>query len=222
MRPGAVAFRTVVQTVDDGFGAGSGDAGGTPAHRYAGGTPAFGDILTRLRQNRCGVIVGHHGTGKSTLLRQLAGQLERDMPGGAWIQLTQSLGYRDTLGNIRDLMLLRPTVAPGGVLVIDGAEQIPAIFRRWMARQCRRSHQYLLATSHHDLAGFETLYRTGLTPILIHELVDELLSQRDRAFAPGLRERVRNHLQKINLDEIENLRDLWDELYEIAELEVEG
>ncbi len=211
MCPGALVFRLL--KADPASGA---PAVGDPAAEKA--PPAFNEsFIAQLRKSRCGVIVGNHGTGKSTLLRELAGQLELDMPGGAWVQLTQSNHLSEILSNVRTLTQCLRTAASGGVIVIDGAEQIPALVRRWIAWRCRRHQQFVLATSHHDITGYETLYRTGLTPGLITELVDDLLPDSTDETSPTLRSHVQDHLRTLNLDEIKNLRDLWDDLYEVAE-----
>ncbi|TWT64680.1 ATP-binding protein [Allorhodopirellula solitaria] len=205
VRPGALAFRGV-----DG-GAGAEQSSDEPQHNFAE------RLIARLREARCGVIVGNHGTGKSTLLRELAGPLDREMSGGVWVQLTQSHGYRETLNNVRTLGRLQRSVARGGVFVIDGAEQVPRFLRSWIAHRCRRGGQFALVTSHHELAGFETLYHTELSPELINELLGELLAPEKNDIDPALHTQLRNHLQTRDLREVSNLRDLWDELYDVAQ-----
>lgn len=207
VRPGELAFRLMRE----------GDAGYVQAFCAERQHAFIDDFVTRLREVCCGAIVGEHGTGKSTLLRELAGRLESEMPGGGWVQLTQTDRVGKTLGNIRTVSRCLRTVAPGGVLVIDGAEQLPAIVRHWIAKKCRRARQFALMTSHHDLAGFVTLHRTELSPALINGLVHELLSDVHTNVSPSLRAHLQNHLQSVNLGEVRNLRDLWDDLYEVAE-----
>ncbi|MBB3204621.1 energy-coupling factor transporter ATP-binding protein EcfA2 [Rhodopirellula rubra] len=185
-------------------------------------------LVDRLREERCGVIVGDHGTGKSTLLRELAETLEREMPGGQWVQLTGPdpastrnerivRGLGDLWNNIRTVGRLQRSVPRGGVLVIDGGEQIPAFWRWWIAHRAKRRDHFCLLTSHSDVAGFATLYRTHLSPDLIGDLVRELLSGTDAALQPGARIKVQQHLDTIDLSRVGNLRDLWDDLYEIVQ-----
>lgn len=174
-------------------------------------------IVARLREVRCGAIIGDHGTGKSTLLRELAGRLDREMSGGAWVQLTQSNRVSEILGNVLTVSRCLRAVAPGGVLVIDGAEQLPAIVRQWIARKSQRARQFVLVTSHHNLAGFATLHRTKLSPALINGLVSELLSDANRHVSSALRAHLQSYLKSVKLGEVRNLRDLWNELYEVAE-----
>lgn len=207
VRPGELAFRPVGEGAADDSQA----FGSERRHSFVD------DFVVRLREVRCGAIVGGHGTGKSTLLRELAGRLDREMPGGAWVQLTQTDQSREKLSNIRTVSRCVRAMAPGGVLVIDGAEQLPNVVRRWVAIKCRRAKQVVLATSHHDLPGFSTLHRTKLSTALITELVSELLSDVNGEAAPALRTHLLNHLQSVRLGDVRNLRDLWDELYEVAE-----
>lgn len=207
VRPGELAFRPVRERAADDLQVFSSE------RRQA----FIDDFVVRLSEDRCGAIIGDHGTGKSTLLRELAGRLDREMPGGAWVQLTQTDRFSEILGNIRTVSRCLRETSPGGVLVIDGAEQLPSVVRGWMARKCRRTGRVVLATSHHDLAGFSTLHRTALSPALINDLVSELLSDAHGDISSALRAYLQNHLQSIELGEVRNLRDLWDELYEVAE-----
>ncbi len=206
VRPGALAFQPVSSVL--------GQTAILDVHQQS---DFAGNFITRLREVRCGAIVGDHGTGKSTLLRELAAHLDNEMPGGAWVQLTQSERVSERLDNLRTIARVQRTVAPGGVLVIDGAEQVPVLFRRWIARKCRGSRQFALVTSHHEIAGFETLYRTELSPALIGGLLNELLSPENGEVPLGLRSHLQHHLRSVNLDDVRNLRDLWSELYEVAE-----
>lgn len=207
---------------------------GALSFRVGSGNPPIDNIVARLREVRCGVLVGDHGTGKSTLLRELASQLNDTMPGGQWVQLTQtwsaspSLSFadrcqyllprlRETIANIRTVAATQRRVVAGGVLVIDGAEQLPAAFRSLIARSSHRREHFVLLTSHHDISSFQTLYRTRLTPTLIHELLDELLSIADAESNITLRAELQKHIAGVNLDEVTNVRLLWDQLYEVAQ-----
>lgn len=199
VRPGALAFRF---------------ASGSP--KAAAATPQ--SIISRLREVRCGAIVGDHGTGKSTLLRELAGQLEQEMPGGQWVQLTQEpgSGIAHQIASTRVVLRLQKQVERDGVLVIDGGEQLPALARWWIVARAQRRGHFCLLTSHRELPGFVTLYRTSLTPALIADLLDELLPPSEDPQRSRLRAELQRHAAAIDLGTINNLRDLWDDLYEVA------
>lgn len=196
---------------------------GALAFRFDSGLPnqaavTTTSIVSRLHEVRCGAIIGDHGTGKSTLLRELAEQLERELPGGQWVQLTQepTSGILSRIVTSRVVLRLQNRVARGGVLVIDGGEQLPVIARWWIMARARRRGHFCLLTSHRELAGFTTLYRTSLTPALIADLLDELLPPSDDPQRSRLREKLQRHAESIDWRTINNLRDLWDDLYEVA------
>lgn len=181
-------------------------------------------IVAQLREVRFGAIVGDHGTGKSTLLRELAGHLEEEMPGGQWVQLTrdENPGLVSGIANSRVVLNCQRLVSAGGVLVIDGGEQLPSLARRIAARRTRRCGHFCLLTAHDEIPGFEILYRTSLDVDLIHELIAELLPPPLLPTDEVLRQRIYEHVAQTDLTTIDNLRVLWDQLYEVAELVYRG
>ena len=207
VRPGAITFRASSAT-----------------------SPPIDNIFNRLREVRCGVIVGNHGTGKSTLLQELAATLSCKMPGVQWVQLTQGAlpplaGWfpryrnriRETISTICTVLRVQHRVAPGGVFVIDGAEQLPAVIRWLIAGRSRRASHFCLLTSHHDITGFETLYRTALTTELIEQLLNDLLTSGLDASHSALHVHLKEHIATMDLASVTKLRDLWDELYEVVQ-----
>lgn len=129
-------------------------------------------------------IVGPHGSGKSTLLEHLVPRL-----GGSIVRIdvhgqTTSEIKLDSLNprliwwfTLRrgsavmarfDAFWKQPEF--GGVLVIDGGEQLSWWRRRQLSRWAGRRRCRLLVTSHTDL-GLNTLLRTQVTPQLAKEVV---------------------------------------------------
>ncbi|SMP47875.1 hypothetical protein SAMN06265222_102353 [Neorhodopirellula lusitana] len=195
-------------------------------------------LIERLRQSGCGVIVGAHGTGKSTLLQSLAPDLTTSMPGGQWVQLHRAIEanqasrtkltgqpIRNRLfsgiarltelrENVQVTLRTQSSVAAGGVLVIDGGEQLPAWTRWLIRRRASTRRHFCLITSHRPLSGFEPLHETTLDPSVVQSLVSELLQTSTHE---PLNECIRQHMQKVDFREIDNVRDLWSDLYDLAE-----
>ncbi|WP_236696231.1 ATP-binding protein [Rhodopirellula islandica] len=182
-------------------------------------------ILSGLRQHRLGLIVGNHGSGKSTLLHGIAESLQAEFPGGKWIQLTGDpdrpplRGVSSVLANDRAVGEVQATVSPGGVLVVDGAEQLSPWGRFHLRRRARRAGHACLVTAHRDLRGFHVLHRTRVTAKLIEDLLHELL--RDH---PEAREKLKRASEgglPEMLDDVTDVRELWSRLYDVVGLPAE-
>ncbi|MFG0266940.1 MAG: ATP-binding protein [Rhodopirellula sp. JB055] len=203
-RPGAIPFR---------FGPNDPDS-----------DERFQNILTGLRQHRLGLIVGNHGSGKSTLLHGIAESLQTQFPGGKWIQLTGEpersplRGFSCVLANDRAVGEVQSAVSPGGVLVVDGAEQLSPWGRYQLRRRAQRAGHACLVTAHRDLRGFHVLHRTKVTAKLIEGLLHELL--RDH---PDAREKLMPTGGRLleTLPEITDVRELWSQLYDVVGLPLE-
>ncbi|MCC9641040.1 ATP-binding protein [Rhodopirellula sp. JC740] len=195
-----------------------------------------GDFVARwiqtLRRNRFGLIVGPHGTGKSTLLHDVTPELQSEFPGGQWVQLTGDpragfferwLSRRE---NARAVLRVQRQVAPGGVLVVDGGEQLWSWARFRLRRRIRTAQQFCLMTAHRDLAGFVTIHRTEANENVIRELLRELLKQHPAAescFQIDSRDPGRLILrlpdgskQIVALDQVTDVRELWSQLYDVV------
>tara|TARA_R110002072_G_scaffold161403_2_gene312944 strand:+ start:1605 stop:2369 length:765 start_codon:yes stop_codon:yes gene_type:complete len=201
-RPGAIPFR---------FGLNESD----PADHIA-------RIVADLRYHRLGLIVGNHGSGKSTLLHDMADALQAEFPGGKWIQLTADpnhsavAGISSMLLNDRAASEAQATVSPGGVLVLDGAEQLSPWGRFRVRRRALRAGHVCLATAHHDLRGFHVLHRTKVTAKLIEDLLAELL--RDHPNAREKLARVGNGDLMSSFADVTDVRELWSRLYDVVGL----
>lgn len=178
------------------------------------------ELINRLEQVRFGAIQGDHGTGKSTLLHGLASGLDQRFPGGRWVQLNRdpALQYWGrAVERISNAVVTRRTqvsAADGGVLVIDGAEQLPPGILTYLRIHAGSRGPFCLITTHKPQRGFVCLHRTSLNRRLIESMFDELIrSLPDLVF----REKIEKHFRTLDLEKFRNVRDLWSSLYDWVE-----
>lgn len=168
-----------------------------------------------IRRSRVVQIVGPHGSGKTTLLHQLVSERPDWVQPRAWLQLVrdpEETRLQRIVTRAKDTWAVcraAGKLPAGQMLVVDGAEQIPAPVRFLMLLGARVFRRSLVITSHHPLPGVHVLYRTEVTPELIRALLEEKISQRHAA-------RVESYLQTVELSKIDNVRDLWSQLYEVV------
>ncbi|MCA9139129.1 MAG: ATP-binding protein [Planctomycetales bacterium] len=176
-------------------------------------------LLAKLRTTKRAVIVGPHGTGKSTLVHTFLGKLQRGFPKVAFHQLANdpSIGFfkrwrqRVSSGKrIRDELASLPS---DGLLIVDGWDQLTIPARWRIARSASARKVTLMATSHRYLPGWTLLYETFTTPKLIRSLADDLLN--DSPYE--LRKMIDGHLKTRRLNPKTNVRDLWFEMYDLVE-----
>ena len=174
-------------------------------------------LLAELESVRRAAIVGDHGTGKSTLLHTIAAQLESQYPEGRWVQLTRDNGFpiaercREVVANVRVTLREQKSLVDGGVLVIDGAEQLPAWVRAVIAKRTQQRGQACLITTHRPVKRFKTIFQTALDHKLIEFLVTQLTTDcSDPELIASVRERIKRP--------IDNARELWSDLYDDFEL----
>ncbi len=145
------------------------------SHRWTGMRYQFltGDwekLLAQLKvQQGRGAIVGSKGTGKTTLLREIAQHLESR---GAAAHL---LSFRSEAHRLtpRTLATLRSDFRPGDGLLVDGAEQLG---RRdwWRLKSLGGMAGYFLITSHRP-GLLPTLHQATTSSELLADIVARLL-----------------------------------------------
>jgi hypothetical protein len=201
VRPGAIAFR-----FDSSLG------------RSDGGEAAA-MIVQELVHRRWGLVVGEHGSGKSTLIETLLPRLHDRFCDVRTFQMhaptADNLPSRWAQRRKSSAALIRvaKSLAPSGLMVVDGIEQLSLASRFRLIHIARSNQQFVLATSHRDLWPFSTLFRTRVTADLINNLTESLLAD-----APAvLRRAVHRELQTRPLTTLQNVRELWFDLYDVAE-----
>lgn len=176
-------------------------------------------IVARLQRHRCGLLVGPHGSGKSTLLQTLRPFLDQAFTEIENIRLSAagSDRLRDRYGHLRlatkRLFELQNRLPSGGLLVVDGAEQLWRFHLARLNRIARRRGQAVLATSHSPIGGMPVLYRTVITPELVIALTEKLLAET----TPGVARVVRAELGRREWSRLTNVRDLWFDLYDVVQ-----
>ncbi len=178
-------------------------------------------------------IVGPHGSGKSTLLELLRRELDRSELDHSRLGHSERSGrfeiataklhanslhgsWKSAFRHSREMARLAQQVqcklSKGGLLIVDGWEQLSWIDARWMLRRARRRNQRLLVTSHRKLRGFVTLYQTHLTRERVNALTDERIGH----LSPLQQSLVQGFLESRKIDSQTNLRDLWFDCYDIV------
>ena len=196
---------------------------GQIAYAFASDTADGKSLVNEVLRHRIGVIVGPHGTGKSTLLATLHDDLRDRFAAVVSLTLTapapgsRSPSWfqrrRRELQNWRQTVSASGRLSTEGLLILDGAEQLSRWHWRWLGRQTNRRKQTILATSHAALPGGRTLFGTGNSPDLIRSLTRDLVIET----APDLWTRVERELGCRKLDRDTNVRDLWFDLYDVVQ-----
>jgi hypothetical protein len=176
-------------------------------------------LLAKIRQSPRSVIVGPHGTGKSTLLQTLLPRLQQIFPAVVFIQLCgdPSVGHpKQLIERYRRARQIRRALhqpVQQGLLVVDGWEQLPKLSQLQLAWSASIRKQTLLATSHRNLRGWSLLHQTKPTQDVILSLADNLL----HGVSDDIFTLVIDDLKNRNVTPTTNVRDLWFEMYDKVE-----
>lgn len=176
------------------------------------------EIVDELHQHRIGLFVGHHGSGKSTLLHALTPRLKSRFAVVHHVQFCHerhphfTARMRNRYRMVQQLHRQTKDLPSGGLLTLDGAEQLTRVELRLLCRKIRRLGLALLATCHAPISNLPILHRTVVTPQLIQDLTEELIAQ-----APDVvRHRIRQWLSARPIASDVNLRELFFDLYDVA------
>lgn len=201
--------------------------------------PILDVLIRRICDTPFQLIVGPHGSGKSTLIRELVPRLSNHFAKLVEVQLhqpehqhyakPQSLSPDDAstrrwFAAIAERLVHAWKMAKWvaakqrearseGLLVIDGLEQLSwwSVYR--IRRRAKRWGQTVLATSHRQHRGFATLRNTTLNSDQIIALTEWLIA----SLAESEQTQVRQELDRRSLGPQTNLRDLWFDLYDLIE-----
>ena len=233
-RPEVVPFLwAVVPPVAGDTGSGATQSGFALSSRFDPGSPMLGTqgqvessqrLVARLRMLRQGLIVGPHGSGKTSLIHSLLPHLKEafEIDGCSQVhqlQLTMPL-ESDLWARFKHRRCARDAVNEvlaglpgGGLLVVDGIEQLCNRDQKKLIQKTQRQNIFLLATSHQPVCKMGILYQTAVDVMLINSLVNGLLKDA----SPQVVEIVAAELEKRDLARLTNVRDLWFELYDIVQ-----
>lgn len=121
------------------------------------------------------LIIGPHGTGKSTLVATLAEELRRLEPESAMYQVR----FSANVAARQPLALARRQWTKGAIVLLDGYEQL-GFWSRWLvSRDVRLRSLKLLATAHEPIRGFEILWSTYVNEHSSKWVIEQLLSATD-------------------------------------------
>jgi hypothetical protein len=157
---------TIVRPADNPFASARIDR--LPYRFSSGDVSTLIERLTRLGGR--GAVVGRHGSGKTTLMGLLAGELP-----GEPVSLRLDAATRNPLRTA--VAGLPTTVGSHHSILIDGAEQLGAPGWWRLRRRIRRAGAVVI-TSHRP-ARLPTLHECTATPELLRELVRELAPEVD-------------------------------------------
>lgn len=187
-----------------------------------------GRLIQRFQTEAALAIVGPHGTGKTTLLHHLIGQLRSHVDGACFHGVrfhrlnssSQKFGPSTVVRWIESRTLV----------VIDGFEQLPVASRlaALAVLKCRRGGARLLVTAHRRQWMVPTFFSTNWQPDIVRDLTAEKIAHlpmerriKMQQVAEKLVKQYRSgsHVGKpaVGKEKVGNVRDYWFALYDAYE-----
>lgn len=142
------------------------------------------------------LIIGPHGTGKSTLLENLCDHIT-------------SRGISMQRFSLASGQVPRIYIPPVSAVVVDGFEQLSRLSIMILRRGCQRKNVRLLGTSHRPIRSFTCLHTTGARLDLALQMTHDLLKP-----CPALRPAANKEVQRLWPSLSGNLRELWFSMYD--------
>jgi energy-coupling factor transporter ATP-binding protein EcfA2 len=175
-------------------------------------------IAGETLQHRATLIVGPHGSGKTTLLHDLAPALQSQFQQVHRILLHSptspgaGANRRQQRENAALVAGQQRTATKNSLLIIDGMEQLAATTRWRILRRAKHHGHHLLATSHRQLRGLNTIFETSSDARIIAALTSMLIKNSPLE----LRRAIDAELCRRHPTTVVNVRELWFDLYDVA------
>lgn len=173
-------------------------------------------IYASIKSSARSLIIGPHGSGKSTLIHSLRPLLEQHYRTVIGFQLCDHRPARwpnrrriaaDRWREIRERL---DQLDRRDLLIIDGIEQLRAMDRFRLWGRNGQSRPAILATSHRKLVAYSVVFETKLDQHRITVLTEQLI----KSCTPPVAGLVRNKLANQDWERPFNLRDFWFDCYD--------
>ena len=164
----------------------------------------FRQLIARAdKASWTGQIVGPHGSGKTTLVRHLAEQLQQRFSA---IEFLIIRGIREVQVCHRlegDSNPASKSEDERTLYVIDGIERLSWLQRKLLIADCRRKRIGLLVTAHRRLRGLPVFYETTFDEMRFEKILHHLGTQQ-----------YEDHFESLRSKFGDDCRDMLFELYD--------